>query len=135
MVLDHGTAFFASRLINPARKCDLVDDLVGRGAGNPRQRYEAAWARFFTAGDTNGLTRPSHPFWKSAIHTRRRVARTVGAIWGYYLYESYVKGLVETEWIRAVFLGAGGNDPGRLFREGLEVGRGGVRVSSKMSLL
>lgn len=135
--LEDGTGFFASRLINPMRKCDLVDDLVGLGQGTPRQRYEAAWAVFFTSGGRDrSILRNSHPFWRSDARTRRAVARTVGAIWGYYLYDSYTTGSMSRDWISGLFRPDFRRiSPERLFLDGCREPVAGRSVSSKTTLL
>jgi hypothetical protein len=136
LALEHGIAFFSSRLINPLRKCDLVDDLIGRGTGTVRQRYEAAWARFFrSGGDVAGISRPSHPFWRSSSPLRQNVARTVGAIWGYYLYDTYISGRIDPTWVRALFLGTLPLSPEEAFVQGSSFEEAPGRVSSKMALL
>jgi hypothetical protein len=119
------------------RKCDLVDDLLGLGQGSPRQRYEAAWAGFFTSGGRErSILRSSHPFWRSDARTRRAVAGTVGAIWGYYLYDSYTTGAIDPAWVKGLFRPDFRQvTPERLFLEGWRDAADSRRISSKTLLL
>jgi hypothetical protein len=135
-VVAEGAVFFATRLINPKRKCDLAADLIARRRAGERERFEAAWARaFLDAGPAPPRWQPGHPFWKTPSRLRRRVARTVGALWGYHLFDAYAGGRLDPAWLRRLFRRRPAVAPEILFVEGCRRGGRVVRVTSKINLL
>ena len=135
-VVEEGAVFFATRLINPKRKCDLAADLIGRREEGDGARFEAAWARAFLGSDpAPPLRRSGHPFWVTTPRLRRRVARTIGALWGYHLFDAYAGGRVNLSWIRRLFRRPRHVPAGDLFLEGCARGGRVVRVASKKNLL
>lgn len=106
-VVDEGAALFASRLLNPDRKCRLLGDWSLREGG-----IAGAWVRIFARALLRkpGLlpfSAPGHPFWMAGAAVRHRVATAVGAAWGWQLFELWTSGDISDATIRKLL------DPGR----------------------
>lgn len=89
-----GAAFFASRLVNPDRKCRLFPDWGARSHG-----LKGAWIRTWIRAARRHPSRTpfasaDHPFWAIRPATRRDVACAVGAAWGWHLFQAWAVGLV-----------------------------------------
>jgi hypothetical protein len=87
-----GAAFFASRLVNPDRKCRLFADWSARSHG-----LTGAWVRTWIRSarrhpSSTPFTDPDHPFWSIRAATRRDVARAIGAAWGWHLFQTWAAG-------------------------------------------
>lgn len=135
-VVEEGTVFFATRLINPKRKCNLAADLIDRRDQGERARFEALWARaFLGSGPAPPPPAPGHPFWNTPPRLRRHVARTIGALWGYHLFDAYAGGRVGFAWIRRLFRRSTRSAADVVFRDGCARGGRVSRVASKISLL
>jgi hypothetical protein len=134
--LDAGAAFFASRLFNPDRKCALPGDLAGAGGRGTSAAWAAAWAR--RRGRAGGLpfADPAHPFWSAAPAIRRRVADTIGAAWGWFLFEAYARGDVDAAMLRRLFRARlTGPEIRELFRRGLDLWPADAARATKERLL
>ncbi len=89
-----GAAFFASRLVNPDRKCRLFADWSARTHG-----LTGGWVRTWIRSAQRHpwqlpFSDPDHPFWAIRASTRRDVARAVGAAWGWHLFQTWAAGLL-----------------------------------------
>lgn len=87
-----GAAFFASRLVNPDRKCRLFADWSARSHG-----LTGAWVRTWIRSarrhpSSAPFGDPGHPFWSIRASTRRDVARAIGAAWGWHLFQTWAAG-------------------------------------------
>lgn len=134
--LQTGAVFLATRLLNPNRKCALLADLATGTPPAPGESYLAAWARCLMDPRSNGRLADTHAFWGAHRSTQRRVARRIGAAWGYHVYDAYEENRLDLNFIRSLFE-TGRHDSGclGLFQSGWLGWRDHRRADSKRDLL
>lgn len=134
--LDAGAAFFASRLFNPDRKCQLPADLAAGVHGGRGAVWAAVWTQRHTRGVTLPFVDPDHPIWTSAPAIRRRAALLIGTTWGYYLFDAYARGDVDATFLHQLFrMPLNGGGVLELFRRGLTLWPADAASASKNRLL
>lgn len=90
--IDEGAAMFASRLLNPDRKCRLLGDW-SIGDGGTAGAWVRALARHLARRPgVLPFSAPGHPFLVTSPAMRNRVAAAVGAAWGWHLFELWTAG-------------------------------------------
>lgn len=136
VALQAGAVFFATRLLNPNRKCALLGDLVATSARRGGATHEAAWARCLGNARGSGRLAEEHPFWRAHPTTQRRVARRVGAAWGYHIFDAYAGGFLPLDFARSLFeTPRMESSLDLVFRAGWLSWRGRPRAESKRDLL
>lgn len=134
--LQAGAVFLATRLLNPNRKCALLADLATGTPPGQGESYLAAWARCLMDPRSNGRLADTHAFWRAHRSTQRRVARRIGAAWGYHAYDAYEEGCLELDFIRSLFETRHTTSSCRgLFQSGWLGWRSHRRADSKRDLL
>lgn len=134
--LQAGAVFLATRLLNPNRKCALLADLAIGTPPAPGESYLAAWARCLMDPRSDGRLADTHAFWRAHRSTQRRVARRIGAAWGYHVYDAYEENRLDLNFIRSLFeTGRRDSTCQGLFQCGWRGWRGHRRADSKQDLL
>lgn len=101
--LQAGAVFLATRLLNPNRKCALLADLATGATDTRPESHLAAWARCLMNPRSHGRLADTHAFWRAHRSTQRRVARRIGAAWGYHVYDAYEEHRLDLNFIRSLF--------------------------------
>ena len=131
-----GAAFFASKLVNPDRKCRLFADWSARSHGLTGA-WVVAWIR--AAGRQPGrmpFESDDHPFWTIRPATRHDVARAVGAAWGWHLFQAWAAGRVPWSDLARLFDSTGDPDADvRIILAGISAWPDDVARTSKESFL